>query len=71
MNFEKWLQTEQGKKCNDNIQPIHQPYLQNRLWWAYHAGAEGFDETYTVKQISKELAKAHKTIGELRKRVVQ
>ena len=37
--FREWLKTEEGQRCLD--WPVtNQAYLENRLWWAFNAGAK-------------------------------
>lgn len=42
MTFEEWLKTEHGVNCNHQASMVNkssvQPYLRNRLWWAFEAG---------------------------------
>lgn len=40
MTFEEWLETEDGKRSMDLSAPVVQPYLRNRLWWAFEAGVK-------------------------------
>ena len=68
MNFEKWLETETGQNCNNYEHLTGQPYLKNRLWWAFRDGSR-YGETPTIKEMEKVLSKAHRTIGELRKEI--
>lgn len=38
--FEKWLASEDGKKCADYPITGGSEYLRNRLWWAFQAGRD-------------------------------
>jgi len=37
--FQKWLETEDGKSCADYITLRPGEYLKNRLWYAFEAGS--------------------------------
>ena len=66
MDFEKWINSKEGKSCNDLSTLKSQPYLRNRLWWAFMAGVE-FGENPTISKMQKVINDAHRKIGELRK----
>ena len=60
MDFNDWLKTETGKKCNDawTIQDITghvQPWLRNRLWWAFEAGVKSKESNRRLNEHIKEL----------------
>lgn len=42
MTFNEWLETDGGKAANSALSYWRdaQPYLQNRLYWAFEAGVE-------------------------------
>lgn len=45
MTFDEWLKTKNGIESNDEQGiPIGQPYLRNRLWWAFEAGVESGEQ---------------------------
>lgn len=68
-DFEAWISTRDGKVCNDYKTLTSQEFLQNRLAWAFMAGAE-YAETHKIAQMNKVINSAHRTIGSLRKQII-
>lgn len=56
-SFDYWLNTEEGKRCNDFHKLSGQPYLQNRLWRAYEAGKKEVGINEENVQLMKQLIK--------------
>lgn len=72
MTFQEWLKTEHGLKCNNQRTLTGQPYLRNRLWWAFQAGHEskaGMKQMnlciknlqFQIQKMKRELRKKRKT----------
>jgi hypothetical protein len=40
--FKTWLESDEGKGCMQ--WPTGRVYLQNRLWWAFQAGAKSTEK---------------------------
>lgn len=52
MDFKKWIESEEGKKCNDFSTLKGQPYLKNRLWFAFTSGCESVNSK--ISELQKE-----------------
>lgn len=63
MDFKKWIKTEEGKTCNDFSTLKGQPYLKNRLWFAFTAGCESANSKLT--ELHKENESINYELGEL------
>lgn len=66
--FEKWLLTESGTRCSDDKEIVKNPYLTNRLFWAFNAGALINVQFINMK---KALDKAYLSIGILKRELKQ
>lgn len=62
-NFEDWLKTDIGMSCNDIYTLSEQPYLKNRLKWAFDAGA---NSTEKFKHMSSCINSLHSDIRKLK-----
>lgn len=49
LTFEEWIETPVGKASMDDTKPLVNPYLKNRLWWAFNAGQSAWDVQYTTE----------------------
>lgn len=62
-DFNEWINTRDGKGCNNMDTLTGQPFLQNRLFWAFDAGrnciwdqlVEAKAENVKLTEILKEL----------------
>lgn len=55
-DFNEWILTEEGKKCNDFSSLTGRAYLQNRLFWAFDAGRNCiWDQFQETKKENQEL----------------
>lgn len=55
MTFEEWILTDEGKKVNDISTLTNQPYLKNRLWWAFDAGTQSNQQAIYLKNAMESL----------------
>lgn len=63
--FNQWLQSEHGKNClDDSKQPIKNPYLKNRLWWAFEAGNNCNPQFLNMQQA---IMKSFRKVAEMRR----
>lgn len=59
-DFNEWLLTEDGKECNDITNLVEQPFLQNRLFWAFDAGRNCVWDQYIKQKSELDLANKEK-----------
>lgn len=55
-SFTEWLKSEEGRTCAQGT--ATGKYLENRLWWAYHAGQENAASLEVTEEQIKALKKA-------------
>lgn len=71
--FDEWIKTL-GAKANDMSTLTGQPYLYNRLWAAFHAGASLMRQAYEKAQNPnprKKRATIKKQIGKIEPEVIE
>lgn len=70
VGFEKWLQTERGKRALNAKDMTDQTFLKNRLWWAYHAGNTA-DQVWMTTEVQPilEILSARKLPRYLKQRI--
>lgn len=62
--FKEWLKSPHGKSCSDDSEIVKNPYLTNRLWWAFQAGES---KNYQYINMKAAIHKSFKKIAEMRK----
>lgn len=73
-DFNEWINTKDGKGCNNMDTLTGQPFLKNRLFWAFDAGRNCVWDQY-IKQKSElsaaneEITKLHNAIATMTKTI--